>query len=100
MQRPAEVTSFFLTISSNKYVILLLINMFLLFLGTLVNAHAPVGSCLCRFRVLPLRGILELIRGHHDCAPRWRARAALQFSFHVRRQAGARASRRSRARTL
>lgn len=37
MQLPARVTEFFLTISENKYVILLLINLLLLALGTLMD---------------------------------------------------------------
>jgi len=36
-QMPAKITAFFLTISSNKYVILFLINILLLVLGTLVD---------------------------------------------------------------
>src|SRR5262247_2395408 len=36
-QMPAKITAFFLTISSNKYVILMLINVLLLLLGTLVD---------------------------------------------------------------
>ncbi len=36
-QMPAKITAFFLTISSNKYIILLLINILLLVLGTLVD---------------------------------------------------------------
>lgn len=36
-QMPAKITAFFLTISSNKYVILFLINILLLILGTLVD---------------------------------------------------------------
>jgi tripartite ATP-independent transporter DctM subunit len=36
-QMPAKITAFFLTISSNKYVILFLINILLLALGTLVD---------------------------------------------------------------
>src|SRR5579862_9002818 len=36
-QMPAKMTAFFLSISSNKYVILLLINVLLLLLGTLVD---------------------------------------------------------------
>src|SRR5205823_4327216 len=37
MQMPAKITAFFLTLSSNKYVILLLINALLLVLGCLVD---------------------------------------------------------------
>jgi tripartite ATP-independent transporter DctM subunit len=37
MQMPAHITAFFLTLSSNKYVILILINMLLLVLGCLVD---------------------------------------------------------------
>src|SRR3974390_309726 len=36
-QMPAKITAFFLTISSNKYVILMLINVLLLLLGSLVD---------------------------------------------------------------
>jgi tripartite ATP-independent transporter DctM subunit len=45
MQLPAKVTSFFLTISSNKYVILLLINILLLFLGTLMDMAPLLLIC-------------------------------------------------------
>ena len=45
MQLPAKVTTFFLTISSNKYVILLLINMLLLFLGTLMDMAPLLLIC-------------------------------------------------------
>ena len=45
MQLPAKVTSFFLTISSDKYVILLLINMLLLFLGTLMDMAPLLLIC-------------------------------------------------------
>ncbi|MDQ2080325.1 TRAP transporter large permease [Xanthobacteraceae bacterium Astr-EGSB] len=37
MQLPLKITNFFLTVSDNKYVILLLINILLLFLGTLMD---------------------------------------------------------------
>jgi tripartite ATP-independent transporter DctM subunit len=37
MQMPAKVTAFFLTLSSNKYVILMLINVLLLILGCLID---------------------------------------------------------------
>jgi tripartite ATP-independent transporter DctM subunit len=37
MQMPAKVTAFFLTLSSNKYVILMLINILLLVLGCLID---------------------------------------------------------------
>jgi len=37
MQMPAKVTAFFLTLSSNKYVILMLINVLLLVLGCLID---------------------------------------------------------------
>ena len=36
-QMPAKITAFFLAISSNKYVILMLVNLLLLLLGTLVD---------------------------------------------------------------
>ena len=45
MQLPAKVTNFFLTISANKYVILLLINMLLLFLGTLMDMAPLLLIC-------------------------------------------------------
>ena len=45
MQLPAKVTSFFLTISNNKYVILLLINILLLFLGTLMDMAPLLLIC-------------------------------------------------------
>ena len=52
MQLPAKVTNFFLTISDNKYVILLLINMLLLFLGTLMDM-APL-MLICTPILLPV----------------------------------------------
>jgi len=45
MQLPAKVTAFFLTISENKYVILLLINLMLLFLGTLMDMAPLILIC-------------------------------------------------------
>jgi len=45
MQLPAKVTQFFLTISDNKYVILFLINMLLLFLGTLMDMAPLLLIC-------------------------------------------------------
>jgi len=45
MQLPAKVTTFFLTISSDKYVILLLINLLLLFLGTLMDMAPLLLIC-------------------------------------------------------
>jgi tripartite ATP-independent transporter DctM subunit len=45
MQLPAKVTHFFLTISDNKYVILFLINLLLLFLGTLMDMAPLLLIC-------------------------------------------------------
>jgi tripartite ATP-independent transporter DctM subunit len=45
MQLPAHVTSFFLTVSDNKYVILFLINILLLFLGTLMDMAPLILIC-------------------------------------------------------
>jgi tripartite ATP-independent transporter DctM subunit len=45
MQLPARVTSFFLTISDNKYVILLMINALLLALGTLMDLAPLLLIC-------------------------------------------------------
>jgi len=45
MQLPAKVTEFFLTISENKYVILLLVNLMLLFLGTLMDMAPLILIC-------------------------------------------------------
>jgi tripartite ATP-independent transporter DctM subunit len=45
MQLPAKATTFFLTISDNKYVILLLINLLLLFLGTLMDMAPLILIC-------------------------------------------------------
>jgi tripartite ATP-independent transporter DctM subunit len=45
MQLPAKVTAFFLTISENKYVILLLINLMLLVLGTLMDMAPLILIC-------------------------------------------------------
>ena len=45
MQLPAKVTAFFLTISENKYVILLLVNLMLLFLGTLMDMAPLILIC-------------------------------------------------------
>jgi len=45
MQLPAKVTHFFLTVSHDKYVILFLINMLLLFLGTLMDMAPLILIC-------------------------------------------------------
>jgi tripartite ATP-independent transporter DctM subunit len=45
MQLPAHVTQFFLTLSDNKYVILLLINLMLLVLGTLMDMAPLILIC-------------------------------------------------------
>ncbi len=45
MQLPAMVTKFFLSVSDNKYVILFLINMLLLFLGTLMDLAPLLLIC-------------------------------------------------------
>ena len=45
MQLPAKLTGFFLTVSDNKYVILLLINIMLLFLGTLMDLAPLLLIC-------------------------------------------------------
>jgi tripartite ATP-independent transporter DctM subunit len=45
MQLPAKVTAFFLTISENKYVILLLVNLMLLVLGTLMDMAPLILIC-------------------------------------------------------
>jgi len=44
-QMPAKITAFFLTISSNKYVILFLINILLLVLGCLVDMAPSILIC-------------------------------------------------------
>ena len=44
-QMPAKITAFFLTISSNKYVILFLINILLLVLGSLVDMAPSILIC-------------------------------------------------------
>lgn len=45
MQVPAKVTAFFLTLSSNKYVILFLINILLLVLGCLIDMAPNILIC-------------------------------------------------------
>ncbi len=45
LQMPAKITAFFLTISSNKYVILFLINMLLLVLGCLIDMAPNILIC-------------------------------------------------------
>src|SRR5882672_7597704 len=45
MQMPAKITAFFLTISENKYVILMLINMMLLVLGCLMDMAPLILIC-------------------------------------------------------
>ena len=45
MQMPAKITSFFLTLSSNKYVILMLINVMLLVLGCLMDMAPLILIC-------------------------------------------------------
>jgi len=44
-QMPAKITAFFLTISSNKYVILMLVNILLLVLGCLVDMAPSILIC-------------------------------------------------------
>jgi tripartite ATP-independent transporter DctM subunit len=44
-QMPAKITAFFLTISSNKYVILMLVNIMLLVLGCLVDMAPSILIC-------------------------------------------------------
>ena len=45
MQMPAKITTFFLTVSENKYVILLLINFMLLVLGCLMDMAPLILIC-------------------------------------------------------
>lgn len=45
MQMPAKITAFFLTISSNKYVILFLINILLLVLGCVIDMAPNILIC-------------------------------------------------------
>jgi len=45
MQLPAKVTQFFLSVSDNKYVILLLINIILLLLGCLMDMAPLIVIC-------------------------------------------------------
>jgi tripartite ATP-independent transporter DctM subunit len=45
MALPAKITAFFLSVSHNKYVILLLINLMLLFLGTLMDMAPLILIC-------------------------------------------------------
>ena len=45
MQMPAKITAFFLTISDNKYVILMLINILLLVLGCLMDMAPSILIC-------------------------------------------------------
>ena len=45
MALPAKITAFFLSVSTNKYVILLLINLMLLFLGTLMDMAPLILIC-------------------------------------------------------
>jgi tripartite ATP-independent transporter DctM subunit len=69
MQLPARVTTFFLTISDNKYVILLLINLLLLALGTLMDLAPLLLICapillpvVMQFGVDPIHfGIIMLV---------------------------------------
>lgn len=69
MRLPAQVTEFFLTLSDNKYVILLLINLLLLFLGTLMDLAPLLLICtpillpvVVKFGVDPVHfGIIMLV---------------------------------------
>ncbi len=69
MQLPAKVTAFFLTISDNKYTILLLINVMLLILGTLMDMAPLILICtpillpvVAKFGVDPIHfGMIMLI---------------------------------------
>jgi tripartite ATP-independent transporter DctM subunit len=45
MQMPAKITAFFLTLSDNKYVILMLINLMLLVLGCLMDMAPLILIC-------------------------------------------------------
>src|SRR3569832_2771020 len=45
MQMPAKITAFFLTLSDNKYIILMLINMMLLVLGCLMDMAPLIMIC-------------------------------------------------------
>ena len=45
MQVPAKATMFFVTFASNKYVLLLMINVLLIALGTFMNMAPMILSC-------------------------------------------------------
>jgi tripartite ATP-independent transporter DctM subunit len=69
MQLPAKVTDFFLTLSDNKYVILMLVNVMLLVLGTLMDMAPLILICtpillpvMAKFGVDPIHfGMIMLV---------------------------------------
>jgi tripartite ATP-independent transporter DctM subunit len=69
MQLPAKVTDFFLTLSANKYVILMLVNLMLLVLGTLMDMAPLILICtpillpvMAKFGVDPIHfGMIMLV---------------------------------------
>lgn len=69
MQLPAKVTEFFLTLSDNKYVILMLVNLMLLVLGTLMDMAPLILICtpillpvMAKFGVDPIHfGMIMLV---------------------------------------
>jgi tripartite ATP-independent transporter DctM subunit len=69
MQLPAKVTEFFLTLSDNKYVILMLVNLMLLVLGTLMDMAPLILICtpillpvMAKFGVEPIHfGMIMLV---------------------------------------
>ena len=84
-QMPAKITAFFLTISSNKYVILMLINILLLVLGCLVDMAPSILICtpillpvMINFGVDPVHfGMIMMLISASDCA----IRRSAQFSL-------------------
>jgi len=86
MQMPAKITAFFLTVSENKYVILMLINFMLLVLGCLMDM-APL-ILICTPILLPVvmkLGVDRAFRHDHAAQPRHRSADAAGRLGAVRR---------------
>ena len=87
MQIPAKVTQFFLSISENKYVFLLLVNILLLLLGTFMDLAPMLLICTPIFLpvIAEARHRPGALRHDHDPQPRHRPDHAAGGSDAVRR---------------
>ncbi len=98
-QMPAKITAFFLTISSDKNVILFLINIMLLMLGCLVDMAPSI--LICTPILLPVmrefRRRSGSLRHDHDAQPRHRTVPSAGRRDPVRRLRGRQSDDRSRS---